>query len=138
MTTTLGRSIGDPEPVSFRSPNTTPLVAIIDDDEDVRTSLHDLLRSCGYSAELFETADSFLESASAARIDCVVSDVQMPGTSGLQLARIMQSRMIPIILITAFPTAEIAQQAAAAGVRRLLVKPFDTVGLIAELAGLLG
>lgn len=124
--------------MSVRSSNTTPLIAIIDDDDDVRTSLQDLLRSIGYSAELFRTADAFLSSSRDTQVDCVISDIQMPGTSGLELARVMQARMIPIILITAFPTLEVTQQARAAGVKRLLVKPFDTRDLIAELASLLG
>lgn len=122
--------------MSFGTRNTAPLIAVVDDDEDVRTALDDLLKSLGYSAQLFETADGFL--ASGGEVDCVISDVQMPGSSGLQLARFMQARKVPIILITAFPTPEVEQQAESAGVRKLLVKPFDSSELIAALSDVLG
>lgn len=124
--------------MSHSSPNSGLVIAVVDDDEDVRTALDDMLKSLGYSAQLFETADSFLASDLESRIDCVISDIQMPGTSGLQLARVVQSRGVPVILVTAFPTPEIEQQAQAAGVRRLLIKPFDSGELIAELGELLG
>jgi FixJ family two-component response regulator len=113
------------------------MIAVVDDDEDVRTALHDLLRSLGYSARLFETADGFLASDIGNQVDCVISDFQMPGTSGLQLARAVQPANVPMILITAFATPEVEQQAEAAGVRRLLVKPFDSQILIDELGDLL-
>lgn len=114
-----------------------PLIAIVDDEEVVRATLDDLLKSLGYSTLLFETADSFLASGVEGTVECIISDVQMPGTTGLQLARLMKSRMVPIILITAFPTPEVAQQAKAAGVQRMLVKPFNLDELVAELARLL-
>lgn len=133
-----GRSAGEPEFVSSKSPSTPiPLIVIVDDDEDVRTALDDLLSSLGYTARLFETADAFLASGFEDPIDCVISDVQMPGTSGLQLARHLQTRSIPTILITAFPTPEVESQAGSAGVRRVLVKPFDSGELITELEALL-
>ena len=123
--------------MSPRPPNATPLIAIVDDEEVVRATLDDLLKSLGYSTLLFETADSFLASGFEGPVDCIISDIQMPGTTGLQLARLMKSRKVPIILITAFPTREVAQQAKAAGVQRILVKPFNSGDLVAELARLL-
>lgn len=99
--------------------------------------MDDLLKSLGYSTLLFETADGFLASGLEGPVDCIISDIQMPGTTGLQLARLMKSRKVPIILITAFPTREVAQQAKAAGVQRILVKPFNSGDLVAELARLL-
>ncbi|MET4636653.1 response regulator [Kaistia sp. UC242_56] len=132
-----GKSVGKLEFVSTIPPNSPPLIAVVDDDDDVRTALDDMLKSLGYAAQLFETADAFLSSGSGGEVDCVISDVQMPGTSGLQLARVMQLAKMPVILITAFPTPEVEQQAEAAGVRRLLVKPFDSSDLIAELDRLL-
>lgn len=123
--------------MSPRPPNATPLIAIVDDEEVVRATLDDLLKSLGYSTLLFETADSFLASGLEGPVDCIISDIQMPGTTGLQLARLMKSRKVPIILITAFPTREVAQQAKAAGVQRILVKPFNSGDLVAELARLL-
>jgi FixJ family two-component response regulator len=125
------------EIVSDKSQKTAPLIAVIDDDEDVRSALDDMLKSLDYTAQLFDTADGFLASGVAGEADCVISDVQMPGTSGLQLARLLQATKVPVILITAFPTQDVEDQAQAAGVRRLLIKPFDSGDLIAELSDLL-
>lgn len=119
--------------MSSGDPDTAPVIAVVDDDEDVRTAMGDLLMSLGYSARMFETADAFLLSDRQPHISCVISDVQMPGTNGLQLARLMRRAKVPIILITAFPTPEIERQAEGAKVRKLLVKPFDSRDLIAEL-----
>jgi CheY-like chemotaxis protein len=99
--------------------------------------LDDLLKSLGYTTLLFETADGFLTSGVEGTVDCIISDIQMPGTTGLQLARLMKPRKVPIILITAFPTPEVAQRAKAAGVQRILVKPFNLGELVDELARLL-
>jgi FixJ family two-component response regulator len=123
--------------LSSQSPSTVCLIAVVDDDEDVRTALYDLLGSLGYAAKLYETADAFLESGIVSQVACVISDVQMPGISGLQLARLLRANGVPIILITAFPTPEVEQQADAVGVRRLIVKPFDSDKLIAALNDLL-
>ncbi len=123
--------------MSFSPQNAATLIAVIDDEQVVRETLQDLLESLGYGTVLFGTADSFLASDAARHVDCIISDIQMAGTTGLQLARLMKPAEVPIILITAFPTAEVEQQARTAGVRRLLVKPFDSDDLIAELERLL-
>jgi len=118
------------------SPELTPmpLIGIVDDDEDVRIALEALVASIGYRSEIFETADALLSSGRLIDLDCVVSDLQMPGTNGLSLARhIQSSRPIPVILITAFPAQGLDEQASAAGVRCLLRKPFNPLELIDEL-----
>jgi FixJ family two-component response regulator len=107
-----------------------PCIAVVDDDEDVRTALDALLGSFDYTTALFETADELLVSSGIGKIGCIVSDLQMPGTSGLQLARAVRCLDIPFILITAYPTPEVQKQAALAGVRLLLVKPFESSELI--------
>lgn len=114
------------------------LVAVVDDDEDVRAALDGLLSSLGYRARLYESADSFLATPDFDEVDCIISDVQMPGTSGLQLAERIRVHAKPIILITAFPTAEVHQRAQAAGVHRVLVKPFESSALIDQLTAILG
>lgn len=124
-------------PVPPQDPTRNALIAVVDDDEDVRAALDGLLGSLGYEAVLFETADDLLASTLLKEVDCIVSDVQMPGSSGLQLAEAVQPDKIPIILITAFPTSEVEQRAEAAGVVRVLVKPFESSDLIDELAELL-
>jgi FixJ family two-component response regulator len=120
-----------------QDPSDTTLIAVVDDDDDVRAALDGLLGSLGYRAVLFETADGLLASALRDEFDCIISDVQMPGSSGLQLAESVKPQATPVILITAFPTPEVEQRAAAAGVVRLLIKPFESDDLIDQLAELL-
>lgn len=115
-----------------------PLIAVVDDDEDLRTALGDLLESIGYAARMYENADALITSGKVGTFDCIVSDIQMKGTSGLQLARTVRESDVPIILITAFPTPEVQQQAQAAGVRRLFIKPFNSQALIDDLMSLFG
>ncbi len=117
-----------------RLPVGAPLVAIIDDDEDVRMSLETLLASHGYRTMLFSDADSFLASEVRGDANCIITDVQMPGKSGIELARIVREGAgQPVILITAFPANGIDAQARAAGVRALYRKPFDPDALIEEV-----
>lgn len=106
------------------------LIAIVDDDEDVASALGSLVDSMGMSATLFSSADSFL-SEEHGKFDLVISDVQMPGASGIDLARALQVEQVAVILITAFPSTEIERQALACGVRCFIRKPFDPDELIA-------
>ncbi|SDA35941.1 response regulator transcription factor [Sphingomonas sp. NFR15] len=119
-----------------RPRNFTRTIAVVDDDKDLRTSLGDLLESVGYTALIFDSADSFLSSDARDGVDCVISDIQMKGMNGLELARTVRSSNTPIILITAFPTPEISCQAKSAGVRQLLFKPFNSQALIDDLQGI--
>ena len=116
----------------------TPRVAIVDDDEDVRTALEALVSSVGYIAETFENGDTLLGSERLGSFSCLVTDLQMPGINGLTLARaIRRDHAMPIILITAFPAPGLKQQAAAAGVSCLLRKPFNPSALLEQLDTLL-
>lgn len=114
------------------------VIAVVDDDEDVRAALGGLLESLGYRSKLFDSADSFLAAHVLEDIDCIISDIQMPGTSGLQLAERVQCHAKPVILITAFPIADVQQRASAAGVRCVLIKPFDSGELIEQLSAQFG
>ncbi|WP_162950306.1 response regulator transcription factor [Rhizobium jaguaris] len=113
-------------------------IAIVDDDELVRTSIAGLLRSFGIRTAAFESADALLL-AGANRFDCVVSDLQMPGTSGLELRRILndQADVVPVIIMTAFP--ERASDARRHGEHFLLIeKPIDSGQLIAYIEDVVG
>lgn len=111
-----------------------PLVAIVDDDEDVRMSLDTLLVSHGYRTALFPDAETYLASDIGDEARCIVTDVQMPGKSGIELAKIVRENGgQPVILITAFPANGIDAQARAAGVRAMYRKPFDPDALIEEI-----
>ena len=112
-----------------------PLIAIVDDDEDVRQSLDTLVRSHGYDTALLASADAFLASPALTSVLCVVTDVQMPGTSGLQLARVVRDGVgQPVILITAFPAPDLEEKAHLAGVTSVFRKPFDPDALMDEIA----
>lgn len=106
------------------------LIAIVDDDEPVRASLLGLIRSLGYAACSFASAEEFLASDDRNRVACVVTDLQMPGMSGLDLQRALAaSGGPPVILITAFPEDRLKQEALAGGAFGFLNKPFQSQGL---------
>lgn len=115
------------------------LIAVVDDDEDVRFSLEALLGSIGHDVALFENADDLLSSPMLADAACIVSDIQMPGTDGIQLARRVKSKAgPPVILMTAYPAVQLERRALEAGASRFLQKPFPPEDLIGELEQLLG
>jgi FixJ family two-component response regulator len=101
------------------------LVAIVDDDESIRNATQDLLNAAGFSTATFEDAESFLDSASRASTACLVSDMRMPGITGLELHRqlVAMGQGIPTIIITAHP--EELTRAREAGIRCYLIKPFE-------------
>src|SRR6202790_3672079 len=93
----------------------------------------DLLNSMGFIAEPFERADDFLKSNCLHSTSCLISDVRMPGMTGLELHnRLVRSgNVIPTILITAFPNDRDQMRAVRAGVSCYLTKPFNEVDLLA-------
>jgi FixJ family two-component response regulator len=109
-----------------------PFLAIIDDDEALCSSLVDLMRSVGYFAEPFTSAEMFLGSCHLFNVDCIIADVHMPRMSGLDLLRYLheQGIMTPVILITALPDAQLDDEAISAGALCLLRKPFETDSLL--------
>jgi FixJ family two-component response regulator len=104
-----------------------PVVSIIDDDALVRTATSRLVRSLGYVAYTFSSAEEFLKSPQVDTTSCVIADVQMPHMSGVELQGLLrnQDRHLPIIFITAFPEPTIRAQALNAGAVCFLSKPFD-------------
>ena len=104
-----------------------PVVSIVDDDEAVRAAMSSLVRSLGYEACIFESAEAFLASPRLRDTSCLILDVQMPGMTGLQLQAELGSRghRIPIIFITAFSEERIRHRAEAAGAAGFFRKPVD-------------
>ncbi len=98
------------------------LVAILDDDELMRSALQGLLKAVGLPAKAFASAEEFLKSERRNQIACLIADIRMPGMSGLDLqAKLNNERCrIPIIFITAM-----RMQALRAGAVEFLAKPFD-------------
>jgi FixJ family two-component response regulator len=103
----------------------TPVIAIVDDDEGVRTSLASLVRSIGYEAQAYESGMDFLRQAPGDDPACMIADVQMPVISGdeLQARLITAGRHFPIIFMTAFPSENVRQRVMAAGAHCYLGKP---------------
>ena len=112
-----------------------PMISIVDDDDFVRESLRDLIESLGYNVAVFESAERFLEAACLAETSCVITDLQMPGLSGLDLQGrlIADGRYIPIIFVTAFPDEKFRARAMSAGAAGFLSKPFNERSLISCL-----
>jgi FixJ family two-component response regulator len=113
-------------------PDAGRLVAIVDDDNSVRTAVGGLLRSIGLSAEVFESGEEFLRSAKIDQVGCLVVDANMPNMSGLDLHQTLlrQGHSIPTIVITACPSDHIQARAQQSGIHCLLTKPFDEAHLL--------
>jgi FixJ family two-component response regulator len=109
-----------------------PVVSIVDDDEFFRTATKRLVKSLGYIAPTFASADEFLQSPHLHDTSCVISDIQMPGMSGIELQSVLiaSGNNIPIIFATAFPDERIRAQAIEAGAIGFLKKPFEGSDLI--------
>ena len=108
------------------------IVSIVDDDASVRVAMESLVRSLGFVAFAFESAEDFLRSPRVDDSACLITDVQMPGMSGLDLQDrlIAQGSRIPIIFITAFPEQTIRSRAEAGGALGCLEKPFGGKAMI--------
>ena len=104
-----------------------PLISVIDDDEPFRVAMDSLLRARGYAVHTFASAAEFLRSPQLDEASCVITDVQMPGISGLELQTLLrnQRRTVPIIFITAFPEESARVRASRDGAVCFLVKPSD-------------
>jgi FixJ family two-component response regulator len=103
------------------------LVAIVDDDDSVRGTLKELLRAAGFTSRTFESAEDFLRSGDQQEAACLITDIRMPGMSGLELqARLNAEKCkIPTIFITAHGDEEMRFRALRAGAVEFLPKPFD-------------
>ena len=104
-----------------------PIVYVIDDDDGARHSLEFLLDCAGIRVRSFPSADAFLEAAPPLAGACVVTDVRMPGISGIELVEEMKRRgaSAPVIVITGHADVPLAIQAMRAGVADFIEKPFD-------------
>lgn len=111
---------------------TKPVVSIIDDDESSREAIAGLMRWLGLDVRTFASAVEFLASPDVSGSSCVVTDVQMPHMTGIELHKRLRQlgHTIPTILITAYPDDAARDQALADGVIGYLSKPFDKDALI--------
>jgi FixJ family two-component response regulator len=110
----------------------TKLVAIVDDDDLMRSALRGLLKSAGMPAQEFSSAEEFLSSGAQNETACLIADIRMPGMSGLELQAHLNAERcrIPTIFITAHGDARMRMQALRAGASEFLSKPFDDEALL--------
>jgi len=108
------------------------LIAIVDDDESLKSALQDLIESDGLSALCFGSAEQFLNSEARHKAACLIADIRMPGMSGLELQAELKAEgcRIPIIFITAHGDAEMRTLAMRDGAVEFLAKPFDDAILL--------
>lgn len=109
-----------------------PVISIVDDDESVREATKSLVRSLGYKALTFEFAEEFLELAQMMATTCLITDVQMPGLSGVELQDrlIADGHNMPTIFVSAFPDERLERKVLQSGAIGYLRKPFKEDHLI--------
>lgn len=109
-----------------------PLISIIEDDGSLRGALVRLIRSLGYDARGFGSAEEFAESGAISSSACVITDIQMPGMSGIELKQLLVQRRcpVPVIMITARHEPGLEEKAHSAGAACFLRKPFAATALI--------
>ena len=103
------------------------LISIVEDDQPFRESMRKLVRALGYTVEAFPSAADFLSSPLLPETACLVTDVQMPGMTGVELHRhlIDAGYAIPTILVTAYPDDSVRNRVLKNGVVCYLSKPVD-------------
>ena len=108
------------------------LISIVDDDDALRNSLDDLIRSIGFRTQGFPSAEAFLSSNHVRDTACLITDVHLPGMSGVELQSrlILDGHRIPIIFITAFPEEAIRARVLRDGALGYLSKPLQEQSLI--------
>jgi FixJ family two-component response regulator len=111
------------------------LISIVDDDDSMRDALVGLVRSLGHDARGFASAEDFLACDDLDRFSCAITDIQMPGMSGFELARQLDERhgTLPVIMITARSEPGVREKAMSSGAAFFLRKPFETETLVACL-----
>ena len=116
------------------------LVSIIEDDESVREAIESLIRSMGWAALTFDSADAFLNSGAVSSTQCIISDVTMPGMSGIEMhAKLLSLGYAPpTIFITAYPTVWDESVAFANGALAYLEKPVDSSIIIDKVRQAIG
>jgi len=103
------------------------LIAVIDDDESLRSALVGLVRSLGYEAQGFSSAEDFLHADGMQSFSCIISDIQLPGMTGIDLKHSLAARDVrtPVIMVTARAEPGLEERARASGAVCFLRKPFD-------------
>ena len=111
------------------------IISIVDDDESVREAIESLIKSIGYRAEVFASAEDFLNRSTQHCSDCLILDVRMPGMNGLDLQRqlVANNCGIPVIFISAHGDEETRSLALKVGAIDFLLKPFSEEALLVAI-----
>jgi two-component system response regulator FixJ len=113
------------------------LVYVIDDDPAMRDSLDFLLGAAGFAVRLFENAEAFLGELPGLGLGCVLTDVRMPGTDGIELLRLLNAapgpNKLPVIVMTGHGDIPLAVEAMKLGALDFLEKPFEDERLVAVI-----
>jgi FixJ family two-component response regulator len=117
-----------------------PLISVIDDDTSLCAALVGLVRSFGYEARGFASAEEFLRADEVQACACIISDIHMPGMNGIELKQHLTARnvFVPTIMITGRLERGLEESVFASGAIGLLTKPFDAIALVACLERALG
>jgi FixJ family two-component response regulator len=115
------------------------LIALVEDDESVLEALDSLLDVAGYEVLPYDSAEDLLDSGRLPDIDLLITDIGLPGISGIELLRIIRTRkmQLPSLVITARGEAAVQQAALEAGARQLFPKPLDNTQLLETIQVLL-
>jgi FixJ family two-component response regulator len=121
-------------------PNDVPLLAVVDDDADVRVALTRLVSSAGFAVETFASGAEFLHSIEDHEPDCVVLDLHMPEMSGfdVQGALAIGHAAVPVVVITGHDTPESRARAVQLGAKVYLCKPVNDEALLAAIGDAIG
>ncbi|CAO3410063.1 response regulator transcription factor [Azospirillum largimobile] len=114
-----------------------PTICVVDDDESIRESLDNFLRSVGLMVRTFSSAEEFI--AYSGEADCLITDLNLTGMDGLSLHMVLlrQGRSHPVIVMTAFATPAARSRALAQGVSAFLTKPLDPESLLVLIENVL-
>ena len=112
--------------------NGKKIVVVVDDDEAVRAATSHLLKSFGYSAKVFASAEDFLEANMVLHTLCLITDVKMPGMTGVELYThlLCEGALFPVIFVTAFADENTKARVLAAGAHAYLTKPYEAQTLM--------
>jgi len=122
----------------FHGPSAA-VVAVVDDDQGILRSLEYLLESADYTVRLFASGQDLLDSGRLPEVDCLISDVDMPGMDGFELLKRVHAVRpgLPAILITGYPETVKRMPASGGSNPRLFIKPFQGPELLAAVSELL-
>ena len=108
------------------------VIHLVDDDEAIRESLSFLLDTAGFEVKTYESGESFMAALPGVESGCIVTDIRMPGMSGLDLVQAIKAagRTVPIVVITGHGDVPLAVEAMKAGVADFIEKPFGDEGFL--------